>query len=147
MYRVWRISTTIFAHPTHPEPDWALLRKQLSTANVSRDTGEVPVLVLLADEIAGMARFQRETGHLPFGGRSGTESYRSLTADLDASLVRLGPRLRAVASALLYEACDSRWSPPCRGAEPPWAALFEAGNAEHVVGRFGFADRRPRRCG
>lgn len=125
---MWRISSTNFAYPTHPEPDWALLRKQLSTASVGRDTGDVPPLVLLADEIAGMARFRRETGHLPFGGGPGTESYRSLTADLDASLARLGPHLRDIASAVLGETYDSQWSSPVKGAEPPWSDLFDAGD-------------------
>lgn len=86
------------------------------------------MLVLLADEIAGMARFRRETGHLPFDGGPGTESYRSLTADLDASLARLGPRLREIASAVLGGAYESQWSSPVKGTEPPWTDLFDAGD-------------------
>jgi hypothetical protein len=126
---MWRISSRGFSHPAHPEPDWALLRTQLSTACVDRDTGDVPPLALLADEIAGMARFHRETGQLPFGGSSGTADYRSLTADLDASLVRVGPHLRDMASAELAGSYDAQWHPPVKGARPPWTMLFAAGDA------------------
>ena len=69
--RMWRISSTDYAFGTHPFEDWGLLRKQLSAASTQRPLGGVPPLLLLVDEIAGMARFDRETGHLPFGGRSG----------------------------------------------------------------------------
>jgi hypothetical protein len=124
---MWRISSSSFGRPAHPEPDWALLRVQLSTACIARDTGNVPPLALLVDEIAGMARFHRETGHLPFGGYPGTADYQSLTDDLDASLAQVGPNLRAIASAELAGAYDSQWQPPSRGARPPWTTLFAAG--------------------
>lgn len=126
---MWRISNGGFSHSAHPEPDWALLRVQLSTARIARDTGSVPPLALLVDEIAGMARFHRQTGHLPFGGYAATADYLSLTADLDASLGQIGPRLRGIATTALTGSYDARWQPPSRGAHPPWTTLFEAGDA------------------
>jgi hypothetical protein len=124
---VWRISSTDFAFRTHPEDDWGLLRKQLSTASAQRALGGVPPLVLLMDEITGMARFHHETEHLPFGGRSGSDSYQSLTADLDASLERLGPRLRDLALSALSGTYNTAFDPNHDG-KPPWVDLFAAGD-------------------
>lgn len=126
---MWRISNSAFSQPAHPEPDWALLRIQLSTASVARDTGGVPPIALLADEMAGMARFHRETSHLPFGGYPGTDSYRSLSADLEVSLGQMGRNLRHIVSGALGDDYDAAWKPPSQGDKPPWVKLFGAGDA------------------
>ena len=124
---MWRVSSTDFAFRAHPEEDWGLLRKQLSTASTRRATGTVPPLVLLADEIAGMARFNRETRELPFGTGSGAASYQSLIADLESSVEQLGPALRDIAATALGGSYDPAWSPD-RDGRPRWSDLFAAGD-------------------